>query len=69
MYKNHLQSHKQTYLTNYYTYDKDFEFYCPECKKYFKNLTEGRVSRTQGTVFIDDMSVKPILSTFASFAY
>merc|ERR1711917_207448 len=46
MYKNHLQSQKQLYPTNYKTYDKDFKFYCPTCKEYFKTNTEGRVSRT-----------------------
>ena len=45
MYKNHLQSQKQLYPTNYKTYDKDFKFYCPTCKEYFKTITEGRVSR------------------------
>ena len=46
MYKNHLQSQKQLYLTNYKTYDKDFKFYCPTCKEYFMDLTEGRASQT-----------------------
>jgi len=41
MYKNHLQSQKQLYPTNYKTYDKDFKFYCPTCKEYFKTITEA----------------------------
>jgi len=41
MYKNHLQSQKQLYPTNYKTYDTDFKFYCPTCKEYFKTLTEA----------------------------
>ena len=46
MYKNHLQSQKQLYPTNYKTYDKDFKFYCPTCKEYFEDLTEGRAPQT-----------------------
>jgi len=40
-YKNHLQSHKQSYTSNYFTYDTDFKFYCPACEQYFTTRADG----------------------------